>query len=107
VAGSLRAAFRRGLLVGALNPKTAVFYLAFLPQFVTPGAGPVWAQLLVFGLLFIGLAALIDAQWAIAGGGLRRLVPSLRTRVLDRVSGVVYALLAAVTLSARRLTSAS
>jgi threonine/homoserine/homoserine lactone efflux protein len=107
VAGTSRTAFRRGLLVGALNPKTAVFYLAFLPQFVTPGAGPVWAQLLVFGLLFIGLAALIDAQWAIAGGGLRRLVPSLRTRVLDRVSGVVYALLAAVTLSARRLTSAS
>jgi threonine/homoserine/homoserine lactone efflux protein len=105
-AGSSRTAFRRGLLVGALNPKTAVFYLAFLPQFVAPGAGPVWGQLLIFGLLFIGLASVIDAQWAIAGGGLRRLLPSMRMRVVDRVSGVIYAALAAVTLSARRLTSA-
>lgn len=104
--GSSRAAFRRGLLVGALNPKTAVFYLAFLPQFVTPGAGPVWAQLLVFGLLFIALASLVDAQWAIAGGSLRRVLPTLRMRVVDRASGVVYAALAAAALSARRLTSA-
>jgi threonine/homoserine/homoserine lactone efflux protein len=103
-AGS-RDAFRRGLLVGALNPKTAVFYLAFLPQFVTPGAGPVWAQLLLFGLLFIALASVVDAQWAVAGGGLRRLLPSLRMRVVDRVSAGIYAVLAAVTLSARRLTS--
>jgi len=104
-AGSAVAAFRRGLLVGALNPKTAVFYLAFLPQFVTPDAGPVWAQLLVFGLLFIALATVVDAQWAVAGGGLRRLLPRLRMRVIDRVSGVVYAVLAAVALSARRIGS--
>jgi threonine/homoserine/homoserine lactone efflux protein len=66
----------------------------------------VWAQLLLFGLLFIGLASVIDAQWAIAGGGLRRLLPSLRMRVVDRVSAVIYAALAAVTLTARRLSSA-
>jgi threonine/homoserine/homoserine lactone efflux protein len=105
-AGGSRTAFRRGLLVGALNPKTAVFYLAFLPQFVTPDAGPVWAQLLLFGLLFIALAWLVDAQWAIAGGGLRRVLPSLRLRLVDRVSAVIYAALAAVTLTARRLSSA-
>lgn len=101
-----RAPFRRGLLVGALNPKTAVFYLAFLPQFVTSGAGPAWAQLLVFGLLFIALATVVDAQWALAGGSLRRVLPGLRVRVVERTSGVVYAALAAVTLSARRLSSA-
>jgi threonine/homoserine/homoserine lactone efflux protein len=83
-----------------------VFYLAFLPQFVTPDAGPVWAQLLLFGLLFIALAWLVDAQWAIAGGGLRRVLPSLRLRLVDRVSAVIYAALAAVTLTARRLSSA-
>jgi len=97
-----RRALTRGLLVGALNPKTAVFYLAFLPQFVTPGAGPVWAQLLLFGLLFIALAAVPDALWAVAGGSLRRVLPRLRTRVLDRISGTVYAALAAATLTARR-----
>lgn len=101
-----RASFRRGLLVGALNPKTAVFYLAFLPQFVTSGAGPAWAQLLLFGLLFIGLATVVDAQWAIAGGSLRRVLPGLRVRLVERTSAVVYAGLAALTLSARRIASA-
>jgi threonine/homoserine/homoserine lactone efflux protein len=103
--GSSAAAFRRGLLVGALNPKTAVFYLAFLPQFVDPDAGPVWAQLLFFGLLFIALAWLVDAQWAIAGGGLRRVLPALRMRLVDRISAVVYTALAVVALTARRAAS--
>jgi threonine/homoserine/homoserine lactone efflux protein len=106
VPGTSRTAFRRGLLVGALNPKTAVFYLAFLPQFVSPGSGPVAAQLLELGLVFIVLAVVVDAQWAVAGGSLRRAAPRLRMAVVDRVSGAVYAALAAVTLSARRLTSA-
>ncbi|HEV2089399.1 MAG TPA: LysE family translocator [Cryptosporangiaceae bacterium] len=100
-----RRAFVRGLLVGALNPKTAVFYLAFLPQFVDPAAGPVWAQLLFFGLAFIALASVLDATWAILGDGLRRVLPALRLRVLDRLSGAVYALLAAVVLSTRRVAS--
>jgi threonine/homoserine/homoserine lactone efflux protein len=99
------ASFRRGLLVGALNPKTAVFYLAFLPQFVSPDGGQVWAQLLVFGLLFIALASLLDASWAVAGGSLRRLLPAVRLTVVDRFSAGVYAALAAVTLSVRRVTT--
>lgn len=103
--GARWPAFRRGLLVGALNPKTAVFYLAFLPQFVSPGSGPVWSQLLVLGLLFIALAWVVDAQWALAAGALRRLLPRLRMQLVDRCSAVVYALLATLTLSARRLTS--
>ena len=97
--------FRRGLLVGALNPKTAMFYLAFLPQFVSPDGGPLWAQLLVFGLLFIALAAALDSCWALAGGSLRRLLPAVRLRVVDRFSAGVYTALAAVTLSVRRATS--
>ena len=98
-------AYRRGLLVGALNPKTAMFYLAFLPQFVSPDGGPLWAQLLVFGLLFIALAAALDSCWALAGGSLRRLLPAVRLRVVDRFSAGVYTALAAVTLSVRRATS--
>ncbi|MFS0699668.1 LysE family translocator [Cellulomonas sp. 179-A 4D5 NHS] len=99
---ALGARFRAGLLVGALNPKTAVFYLAFLPQFVVPAAGPVSLQLLELGLVFIVLAWVLDSMWCVAGGALRDRLPTLRLRVLDRVSAGVYAALAAVTLTARR-----
>lgn len=95
-------AFVRALPVGVLNPKTAIFYLAFLPQFVRPDAGPVPLQLAVFGLTFILLALAFDSCWVIAGARLARLVPRLRLRVLDRVSGTVMAGLAAATLTARR-----
>jgi threonine/homoserine/homoserine lactone efflux protein len=94
--------FRSGLLVGALNPKTALFYLAFLPQFVRPDAGPAPAQLLVLGLLFVALAWVVDSLWALGGDVLRRGLPRVRLRVLDRLSAAVYAALAAVTLTARR-----
>lgn len=102
-----RASFVKGLLVGALNPKTAVFYLAFLPQFVTDDGGPPWVQLLVFGLLFIVLAACLDSCWALAGGSLRRWLPAVRMKVVDRVSAGAFGALAAVLLSARRASAAS
>ncbi|MDB5490058.1 MAG: RhtB family transporter [Reyranella sp.] len=53
-------AFREGIVVEALNPKTAAFFLAFLPQFVDPSAGPVWLQFLLLGLISVALNTAVD-----------------------------------------------
>src|SRR5436190_10208191 len=56
-----RRLYLDGLLVGALNPKLALFLLAFLPQFVDPGLGPVWVQTLILGIIFNLTAATGDS----------------------------------------------
>jgi threonine/homoserine/homoserine lactone efflux protein len=82
-----RRLFVDGLVVEALNPKTAVFFLALLPQFVNPSTGPAWTQSLALGLVFIGLAVVSDGAYALlsarAAGWARRrnrgrLLPRLR-----------------------------
>lgn len=55
-----RRAFREGIIVEALNPKTAAFFLAFLPQFVDPSVGPVWLQFLLLGLVSVALNTAVD-----------------------------------------------
>ncbi len=52
--------FAQGVLVSAMNPKVAIFFLAFLPQFVVDGAGPMSAQLFLHGSLIILVAAFIE-----------------------------------------------
>jgi threonine/homoserine/homoserine lactone efflux protein len=68
--------FRRGAVVNVLNPKTALFFLAFLPQFVDPDAGPVALQTAVLGFVFVSLALASDSLYGLAagtlGGALRR-----------------------------------
>jgi threonine/homoserine/homoserine lactone efflux protein len=78
----LRRAFLRGVVVNVLNPKTALFFLAFLPQFVDTDPGGVWSQALVLGLVFVGLGLVSDSLYALAagtvGGLLRRRRDALR-----------------------------
>lgn len=57
--------FRKGFLVNLLNPKTALFFYAFLPQFVDPTRGSPIGQILLLGLLFVGLATLTDSAYAL------------------------------------------
>jgi threonine/homoserine/homoserine lactone efflux protein len=61
---------RIGFTVGATNPKTIVFFVAFLPQFTDP-AGPVALQTMMLGLVFGLLAAVSDSIWALAAGAAR------------------------------------
>lgn len=66
-----RRALRIGFTVGVTNPKTLVFFSAFLPQFVNAAAGHTWLQLLVLGLAFAVLAIASDSAWALVAGRAR------------------------------------
>jgi len=84
--------FRQGLLVSVLNPKTALFFLAFLPQFVTPDAGTVAGQTLFLGLLFVALGVCTDSAYALLAGAAGQVLR--RSRRLSEaqryVTGSVY-----------------
>jgi hypothetical protein len=88
----LGRAFRQGAIVQVVNPKVALFFLAFLPQFVDPAVGPSAAQIALLGAVFVVLALLADAMYALLAGTLvdwlRR--SSSARRGLRRVSGAVY-----------------
>ncbi len=64
----LRSVYVDGVVVAVLNPKTALFFLAFLPQFVQPERGHSSAQVLLLGLIFVALAALSDSAYALLAG---------------------------------------
>jgi threonine/homoserine/homoserine lactone efflux protein len=100
-----RKPFRQGLLVGSSNPKTAVFFVAFLPQFVDPAAGPVAPQIAILGLTFILLACLPDFGWAVAAGRLRPRLGRLKRRIFDRLAATVYGALAVLVATVRRTAS--
>jgi len=63
--------FTDGVIVSVFNPKIAVFFLAFLPQFVDPIAGPVAQQVLFLGFIYCGLAVLTDGAYALLASSVR------------------------------------
>jgi threonine/homoserine/homoserine lactone efflux protein len=67
----LRRQFADGLVVNLLNPKPAIFFIAFLPQFVDPARGSVRAQLLVLGLTFLAMALVTDGGYGLLAGSAR------------------------------------
>jgi homoserine/homoserine lactone efflux protein len=84
-----RARFVRGLIVALSNPKTIVFFTAFLPQFIDPrlAAGPQLAAMCVASVLIAGAS---DCAWAIAAGmGRAWFMKPARVKLLGRLSGTV------------------
>ena len=94
-----RRDFAEGVVVNVLNPKTALFFLAFLPQFVDPARGQASLQILELGLMFMLLGLVTDSIWALAAGSAgETLRKSQRwARVQRYVSGSVFVALGIVT----------
>ncbi len=102
-----RRAFREGIVVEALNPKTAAFFLAFLPQFVDPAAGPVWLQFLLLGLVSVILNTAADVVVVVVASRARSMAvarPSLLRR-LRQGAGLAISSLGVALLFTRRPVS--
>jgi threonine/homoserine/homoserine lactone efflux protein len=102
----LRRIYRQGVIVNVLNPKTALFFLAFLPQFVDPDRGAVWPQVAVLGVVFVSVAVLSDVTYALVSdaiaGRIRRTGTGARMR--RWLTGGVFVALGITAAAARRNT---
>lgn len=88
------AAVRRGFVTNVLNPKTALFIFAFIPQFTDPAIGPVWMQIAVLGAIFLFFGTIFALCLGTAAG---LFADALRARVrfLNKVTAVLFGGLAA------------
>ena len=103
--GGARKALLEGILVEALNVKTALFFLAFLPQFLVGGGSPV-PQLVVMGTVCVVLNTLVDVGAVLGAARLLQYGPAAqsRARLLNKVSGVTLVGLGLYVATARRGT---
>jgi threonine/homoserine/homoserine lactone efflux protein len=102
----LRRIYRQGAIVNVLNPKTALFFLAFLPQFVDPDRGAVWPQVALLGIVFVLVAVLSDMTYALVSdaiaGRIRRTGTGAKVR--RWLTGGVFIALGITAAAARRST---
>jgi threonine/homoserine/homoserine lactone efflux protein len=104
---SYERAFLQGVVIATLNPKVALFFLSFLPQFIDPDRGPAWAQSLVLGTVFVFLGAITDGAWALVASAARgallrgRAMPFIRRYV----SGSIFVTLGVIAARAQRQTA--
>ena len=86
------AHMRRGFIANVINPKVALFFIAFLPQFVDPSRGAVWAQMLLLGTLFAAQTVLIfgGLGWFAGNIGVRLQQRPRLAVWLDRGAGAIF-----------------
>ena len=91
--------FRQGVIVNMLNPKTAIFFFAFLPQFINPEIGSVSVQIAVLGMLFISMAIVTDGAYAMVAGTLGDWLRDNEAflKVQKYLSGSIYIVLGVAT----------
>jgi threonine/homoserine/homoserine lactone efflux protein len=96
--------FSDGVVVSVLNPKIAIFFLAFLPQFVDPNGMPVTQQVLSLGLIYVALALITDSMYAVLAGTLRDWIGGrvIQGSLPRYASGILYLGLGATTAFAGR-----
>ncbi|AEV35763.1 LysE type translocator [Pseudovibrio sp. FO-BEG1] len=89
---SLIPLYRRGVIMNITNPKVAIFFLSFFPQFVDPSYGPVMPQFLQLGIVFMLSAILVFGSIAFAAGSIGdRLSKSVTAqKVMNRIASVVF-----------------
>jgi threonine/homoserine/homoserine lactone efflux protein len=94
-AADLRRVYAEGFLVNLLNPKTALFILALLPQFVDPARGATGLQILLLGGLLASLGLISDGTYALASGSIGSWLRRRRSiaGIQRRVSATIYAAL--------------
>lgn len=89
---SVRRAFGQGVVVNILNPKVALFFLSFLPQFIQPADGHAGLQALVLGLVFVLIGCVTDTCYSLLASSLRHVLLRGRTLPIVRrwVAGSVF-----------------
>lgn len=83
-ANSLGRIAARGILINILNPKLSIFFLAFLPHFISPEAGPALFQFMVLSLLFMAMTLIVFILYGLAANGVSRYIAN-SPRVLVRI----------------------
>ncbi|MBH0332392.1 RhtB family transporter [Brevibacillus brevis] len=88
----LRKIFYESALVEVMNPKTALFFLAFFPQFIAPTAGSVTVHFLLLGTIFIILAFISDGLYAVLAASMRKRIvgSTASSKVMNRITGYFY-----------------
>jgi threonine/homoserine/homoserine lactone efflux protein len=89
---SLWRIYSQGVIVNLLNPKVALFFFAFLPQFVNVHSGHTTTQILTLGALFVGMAIITDSLYAILGGSIAQRLKGNRRFLKGQryFSGLIY-----------------